>query len=121
MAYAKKDVIFVNLGAVPKPGKPSKEIVGHEQGEKRPCIVIRPYLSLGLVTVVPCTTTAPKYHTFTVVKLPAGAGGLKVHSYAMCHHIRTVSAVRVIGNAWGKLTNEEYGKINTVLFDLLLT
>jgi mRNA interferase MazF len=120
MSYAKKDVVLVDLGASPKPGKPSKEVMGHEQGDKRPCVVIRPYIQIGLLTVIPCTTKKPKYNSFTVVHLPKGTGGLKEDSYALCHQIRTVSVDRVIPPTWGKLLGDEYGKINTVLIDILL-
>ncbi|RLD62342.1 MAG: hypothetical protein DRJ05_00605 [Bacteroidetes bacterium] len=42
-----------------------KEVKGHEQAYDRPCVVIKAFISLGLIVVVPCTTTFPKYSSYT--------------------------------------------------------
>ena len=70
--------------------------VGHEQGGRRPSIILSSddfnHLELGLVVVVPVTTSARGYPTH--VPLPVGAGGLERRSFAMTEQIRVVSVQR---------------------------
>jgi mRNA interferase MazF len=118
MPYSKGDVVFVNLGSAPTLTKQSKEIVGHEQGNERPCVVIKEFNKMELLIIVTVTTTAPKVPLYTLVKLPKGAGGLKYDSYAQCHQVRTISIDRVI-NTMGKLSDMDLGKIQATLIGII--
>lgn len=110
--YKKGDIVDVDLG------KPPKQIKGHEQGLKRPCVVIKAFTSLGLLIIVPCTTTFPTYSLYTYVKLDKGIGGLTSDSYALCHQIRTISIERVKSKI-GQLAKMYVFKIHSVLIDML--
>ena len=112
MNLAKGEIIDVNLG------QPPKEVKGHEQGFKRPCIVIKAFHNLGLAIVIPVTSNQPKYLIYTIVKLLKGSGGLTSDSYALCHQIRTVSFDRIIKKR-GKLGSKDILKIHSVLTDTL--
>jgi mRNA interferase MazF len=110
--YQKGDVIDVNLG------RPPKEIKGHEQGMKRPCIIIKSFDNLGLAIIVPCTTKDPKYSIYTIVKIIKGTGGLTTDSFALCHQIRTISFDRILSKR-GTLPQNTILKISSVLTDTL--
>jgi mRNA interferase MazF len=110
--YSKGDVIHVNLGS------PPKEVIGHEQGLIRPCIVIKSFTSLKLVIVIPLTSKEPKYSLFTIVKIPKDGLILKLDSYALCHQIRTISFDRIV-TPLGKLERMDVLKIQAVLTDML--
>ena len=110
--YQKGEIVDVNLG------KPPKEIKGHEQGFKRPCVIIRTFSHLGLAIVIPCTSKMQKYNYYTLVKLKKGSGGLSVDSSALCHQIRTISFDRISGKR-GKLEKKNILKIQSVLIDIL--
>lgn len=99
-------------------GVPPKEVKGHEQGFDRPCIVIKAFPQLELAIVIPCTSKEPKFSQYTVVKLPAGSGGLTADSYALCHQIRTISYDRIKSKR-GKLDTKDILKIQAVLADTL--
>jgi len=73
---------------------------------------------LGLIIIVPCTTTFPKYSLYTIVKLNKGQGGLTSDSFALCHQIRTISVDRITRKR-GQLGMTEILKIQTVLLDTL--
>ncbi|HNI43104.1 MAG TPA: type II toxin-antitoxin system PemK/MazF family toxin, partial [Chitinophagales bacterium] len=88
--YTKGDVINVDLGS------PPAEIKGHEQAYIRPCIVITAFEQLGLVIVIPLTSSKPKFNLYTVVKILQNEGGLRSDSYALCHQIRTISFDRIL-------------------------
>jgi len=112
MDLSKGEIIDVDLG------QPPKEIKGHEQGFIRPCVVIKAFINLGLVIVVPLTSQQPKYSIYTIVKLLKGSGGLTKDSYVLCHQIRTISIDRVIQKR-EKLNQIDILKINAVLYDTL--
>jgi mRNA interferase MazF len=112
MNFTKGEIIDVNLG------NPPDEIKGHEQGFKRPCIVVKSFDSLKLAVVVPFTTQEPKYPLFTIVKILKGSGGLTADSYALCHQIRTISFDRITSKR-AKLANKDILKIHSVLIDAL--
>lgn len=110
--YQKGDVVDVDLG------RPPKEIKGHEQGLKRPSIIIKSFDNLGLAIIVPCTTTEPQNSLYTIVKLIKGIGGLTSDSFALCHQIRTISFDRIL-NKRGTLPQNSILKISSVLTDTL--
>jgi mRNA interferase MazF len=110
--YQKGDVIEVNLG------NPPKEIKGHEQGYKRPCIIMKSFNNLEIAIIVPCSTKEPKYSFYTIVKILKGVGGLTSESYALCHQIRTISFDRILSKR-GRLPQNDILKISSVLIDTL--
>ncbi len=111
-SFEKGEIIDVDLG------QPPKEIVGHEQGYSRPCIVINSFNRLGLAIVVPLTSKKPEYALFSIVKLLKGSAGLPKDSFVLCHQIRTISIDRVISRR-GKLEKKDFLKIRSVLIDIL--
>ena len=110
--YLKGDVVVVDLGL------PPNAIVGHEQARTRPCIVIKYFKSLKLLTVIPCTSQKPKYSLYSIVELNNGSGGLTSDSYALCHQIRSVSIDRIVDKK-GTLSIQDQLRINSVLIDVL--
>lgn len=112
LRYKKSDIVDIDLG------KPPKEVKGHEQGYDRPCVVIKAFIPLGLIIIVPCTTTLPEYSLYTIVRLNKGLGGLTSDSFALCHQIRTISIDR-IKRKRGQLGITEILKIHSVLLDTL--
>ncbi len=110
--YQKGEVVWVNLG------EPPEQVIGHEQGYKRPCVVLSDFGSLKLALVAPCTSKM-KIHLFpTSVLVSAGTGGLKEDSMILLHQIRTVSHDRIAGKI-GVLPESIMGKVDTVLSDIL--
>lgn len=76
--FTKGDIINVDLGS------PPKEVKGHEQGLRRPCVVIKSFTNLGLLIVVPLTSKEPKYGIFTIVKILKGSAGLTAETVLFC-------------------------------------
>lgn len=89
-----RDVWFADFG----------DPVGHEQGGRRPAAVVSPdqfnHGALGLVVVVPLTTTARGYALHVPIEPPEGA--LSERSYAMCEQVRALSRARLL-DMWGRL------------------
>ena len=108
--YQQGQVIDVDLGT------PPTEVQGHEQGKRRPCVVISAFNSLKLVIIVPCTSR--KFSHYTVVRLNHGSGGLTNESYVLCHQVRTVSFQR-IKKSIGQLNALDLERIKTVLADTI--
>lgn len=110
--FKRGDIIFVDLGS------PPIEVKGHEQGNKRPCVVIKSLDALKLFIVVPITTKEKSFLHYTMVELNSGTGGLKEDSFALCHQIRTISDKRVL-KKFGAVASRDLSKIITVLQDTL--
>jgi mRNA interferase MazF len=110
--YTPGSVIYIDLG------KPPLEIKGHEQGYKRPCIVLKDYTHLKLITIISLTTKKPKNAMYSIVAIPSATTILKEDSFALCHQIRTVSYDRV-KSFEGTISNEELMKVKGVLYTLL--
>lgn len=106
------DIVYVNLG------EPKLENKGHEESNKRPCLVLRFIKTFELSTIVPITSKKPPIPYFTIVPLKKGTGNLKKDSFALCHQLRTISSKRVISK-FGNLDNLELNKIKSVVADLL--
>jgi len=111
--YKRGEVIMVDLGEVG-----SKQIIGHEQGKTRPCIIIKSLHSIGLLIILPITSSKPKSLRYYHVKILKGEGNLTYDSYVLCHQIRTVSTDRVIDKI-GSLPSLVNNKIRNILLDLL--
>ena len=77
-------------------------VKGHEQGGRRPCLVVSVdefnRLPHGLVWTVPITSNIRFKHAFTVAARPP-EGGLKVESLMLCHQLRTISTDRLAKRA----------------------
>ena len=110
--YKPGDIVFVDLGL------PPDQVIGHEQGHTRPCVIVRPFPALKLAVVLPITSQSPNYAHYTVVSLRQGVGGLSKDSFVLCHQIRTISFERII-NKTGFLGEFDLLKIKSVLMDTL--
>jgi mRNA interferase MazF len=110
--YQKGDIVWIDLG------KPPEEVKGHEQGFKRPGIVLSDFSTLKLALIAPCTSKDKKYLMPTSVVVSAGTGGLKEDSMILLHQIRTVSHERITGKI-GILPESIIGKVDTALLDIL--
>lgn len=106
------EIVLIDLGSIPN------EVVGHEQANKRPCLVIQTLDYSHLAVVVPITTQTPPSYIFSIVKLVQGTGGLPADSHALCHQIRTVSYKRIL-KSYGLVPNRDFNKVLTVLADFL--
>ena len=112
--YLNGEVIQVNLGSVEK-----GEVRGHEQAKKRPCVVIKAFNKLGLLIVVPFTTTQQKSSPPHVTKIfPTQNNGLTDDCNALCHQIRTISVER-LETKMGVLDDIDFKKIQVTLLDTL--
>ena len=85
---ARGSVVFLGLAPVQ----------GHEQGGQRPCVVVSDSSIAGnqrfpMVAVVPLTRTAGKGILYP--RVPQGAGGLRVDSYALTDQVRSVDKRRI--------------------------
>ena len=72
-------------------------VVGSETGKTRPALVLQNDLanrSSPTVTVIPITSRVQRVYPFQV-RIPAGEGGLRQESKALCEQIRTVSCQRL--------------------------
>jgi mRNA interferase MazF len=108
----RSEVVLVDLGKVPT------QIVGHEQANKRPCLIIQTLDFSDLAVVIPFTSKIPPTQIYSIVKVLAGAGGLTADSYALCHQIRSVSYHRIV-KSMGVLPDRDFNKILTVLADFI--
>ena len=99
-------------------GSPPDEVKGHEQGYKRPCVVLKYFPKLKLAVVLPCTSKKPPQSYYSIVHLKAGTGSLNQDSYVLCHQIRTVSVDR-ISKVIGHLPEKGFYKIQAVQADIL--
>ena len=100
------EVCWVNLDPV----------VGSEVGKRRPAVVLQNDLANATsptVTVIPLSSNVQRVYPFQV-RIPAGEGGLRDESKALCEQIRTVSRER-IGERIGALPAERLGEIRAAL------
>lgn len=102
---------MVNLGS------PPDEIKGHEQGLKRPCLMIKHFSHLSLLTVIPITSKKQKYNPYSIVNLKKGDGNLIYDSYLLCHQIRTISEDRVMEKK-GTIDDNSLLMIKSVVVDI---
>jgi mRNA interferase MazF len=109
-----KSIVFVGLGTIPN------QIVGREQANKRPCVVLQTLDYSELAVIVPISSQVPpaQQHHSTVKIMPNSTNGLSKESYALCHQIRTVSFKR-IDKTLGELSDMDFNKIKIVLADFL--
>jgi mRNA interferase MazF len=87
----RKDVWLVDL----------EPVRGHEQGRKRPCVVVSDDLfnhgPAGLVVVVPLTSRERGIPLHVVVDPPEG--GLRRRSFIKCEDVRSISVERLLAQS----------------------
>ncbi len=106
--YKRGEIITVDLGKVG-----TMQIKGHEQGNTRPCVIIKSLHRIGLLIILPLTSKKPNNISFYHVKISKGVGNLIYDSYVLCHQIRSISTDRVL-NKTGNLPSVEM--IKFILF-----
>lgn len=110
--YSRAEIVLLDLGTFPD------QVVGHEQANVRPCLVIQVLPLSQLAIVVPFTSRAMSVQAFPAVKIPAGVGGLTMDSYALCHQVRSTSYLR-IRKSMGVLPTLEFEMVTSVLADFM--
>ncbi len=122
------DIAWADLGKIPG-DEPSGEcahatdkVMGHEQGGRRPCIVISSPVKrksgdepLEIAIVVPLTATKRTWWTVVEVEDPTV---LNKESYALCHNVRAISFERVERKV-GPLTQKLFTKVRLILREVL--
>lgn len=108
----RSEIVLLDLGTVPG------QIMGHEQANVRPCVVIQTLDYADLAIIVPFTSKQPHSQIYSIVKVLQNSGGLTSDSFALCHQIRSVSYKR-IQKSMGHLKARDFDKIITVLADFL--
>ncbi len=108
----RSEVVLLDLGKVPN------QVIGHEQANLRPCVVIQTLDFADLAIVVPFTSKTPPSQIYSIVKVLQNSGGLTSDSFALCHQIRSVSYKRIV-KSMGHLPDRDFNKIITVLADFL--
>lgn len=81
-------------------------ITGHEQGSKRPCLVVSDNLfnnsAAKLIAILPITK---KFRPLVwYIQLDPPAGGLIMRSYIITNQVRVVSTDRFIGSSLGNVS-----------------
>lgn len=93
--------------------------VGHEQGGRRPIIIIKVLKGLDLCTVVPLTKTLERLELPYTLKINrTSSTNLSADSVALAFHIRTVSTER-IGATIGILEDSHARKIGYMIKSML--
>jgi len=90
---------------------------GSEQSGRRPVLVIqRTALSAAVPTVViiPFTTTLRRRGEPSSAFVPAGEGGLRQDSVALCNQIRVLDKSRLL-QRWGSLPSTRLSRIEDAL------
>jgi len=95
---------------------------GSEQAGTRPVLVFQhDTLNKVLprtVIVIPLTTTLPMARLPSCILIPAGEGGLRQDSVAICHQIRALDRAALL-RYWGTLSHERLTEVErAVAFSL---
>jgi mRNA interferase MazF len=93
-------------------------VVGHEQGQVRPCVVIQNDIgnsNSSTTIVAPLTDAANIKRPGAIhVMVKKGDGGTTKDSYALCDQIRTVD-MRRLRKVFGILSNPTMDRLNAAL------
>ena len=108
----RSEIALIDLGTIPN------QVIGHEQANKRPCLVIQTLDYSDLAVVVPFTSQTPPTQIYSIVRIAQNSGGLTSDSFALCHQIRSVSYKRIV-KIMGQLPDREFNKVLIVLSDFL--
>ena len=111
MKFKPGQIINIDLGSHPN------EVKGYEQANTRPCLVIKHFSHLSLLTIVPITSKKQKYDSYSIVEIDKGEGNLVYDSFILCHQIRTVSEDRILAKI-GIIGNNSLLKIKSVIVDI---
>jgi mRNA interferase MazF len=112
----------------PKVPKPSRGEIwevdwspgrGAEQTGRRPALIIQNdhgnHSDVYLNTIVATISTKGRHIPFHVFIRKSKANGLKSDSYVKCEQILTISKTRLIGKAWGRLTDDEMARVGEAI------
>lgn len=91
--------------------------IGSEIKKKRPVLLVSNNANnqaSSTVTIVPLTSNVSKVYPFEVFIEHDGAG-LQKPSKVQCHQIRTISKLRISGDAIGKASTATMGKVNAAI------
>lgn len=93
-------------------------VVGHEQGKRRPCVVLQNDVGnfYSSVTIVAAITGAEHVKKLSRVHvfLAQGTAGLEKDSVVLCDQIRSVDQRR-LSTVHGKLTDESMRQVDVAL------
>ena len=114
MFFQKGEIWNINLNLG------SQFTVGHEQGNIRPCLVIKVLPQVQLATIIPLPSqVAVSRFPYTHYIQLSPQNGLTAPSIAMIFHIRTVSFKRFIKRI-GNLENNDWDSIYNLIEDFFL-
>lgn len=91
-------------------------VIGSEVGKSRPAIIVQNEAanrSSPTFTIIPISSRTERIFPFQVL-LPAGEGGLRTPSKALCEQIRTVSRERLL-QRMGQISPERLDEIRAAL------
>jgi mRNA-degrading endonuclease toxin of MazEF toxin-antitoxin module len=95
-------------------------IIGHEQGNIRPCVVVKVQPRIQMATVIPLTSVLRvSRFPYTHEIQPSGQNGLSSTSIAMIFQVRSVSYRRFL-NSVGILEQNEMTEILDLISDFFL-
>ncbi len=95
--------------------KTPSDIVGHEEGKTRPCLIIVNNQKVGMTTIIPLTgnLNANRFpHTYTLKK--SSKNGLTTDSIALIFQIRSLSYERFITYK-GEIDKQDLTRILEIL------
>jgi mRNA interferase MazF len=92
---------------------------GSEQTGTRPALVIQNdqgnYSPRYPNTIVVTLSTSGREVPFHIFVPRSSANGLRTDSYVKCEQVLTISKSRLVGPAWGRLTDEEMERVGEAL------
>ena len=96
--------------------EPHNELIGHEQGDRRPALVLSSDQyndQTELVVVALITSTSPR--TGNPYCIPVESVQMPKPSWILIGQIRTLSTMR-IGDLFGTVSTEEFSKVYRAIF-----
>ncbi|MEW6367350.1 MAG: type II toxin-antitoxin system PemK/MazF family toxin [Acidobacteriota bacterium] len=92
---------------------------GSEQTGRRPALIVQNdhgnHTESYPNTIVVAVSSKGRNIPFHVRIVPSAQNGLKTESHVKCEQILTVSKARIVGRAWGRLTNEEMAEVEEAI------
>jgi mRNA interferase MazF len=92
---------------------------GSEQTGMRPALIVQNdpgnHSPIYPNTIVVSISTKGRNIPFHVFISRSQENGLKVDSYVKCEQVQTVSKARLLGAAWGRLTEAEMAQVDEAL------
>lgn len=126
--FKKWEIYWADLGNyfdnIPVNGKP-KVTVGHEQGGKRPVIILneKQVPEMKMVVIVPCTGETDKelYKGKPCIFLKKEHSGLKEDSIILMPHVKSISVERICSEKTGCVTDDEVKRQVTIVWNNMLS